>query len=124
MVFPTQIDVTNATRIAFATNRTESPRWTEVTVYWLGDPFFRRKQWLARWDVFSTIEGEDGRMGAEQGGTLEKAMKDAFEKGGGLRLIRRQVDDVMDQAFAWREANAEMVERFYQSLRATDPSRA
>jgi hypothetical protein len=116
MVFPTQIDITNAIRVGHVSNRTEERgRWIELAVYWLNDPQYRRKQWLAEWLHCSVIEGEVEKRSVHQGGTLESAMRLFHDTNMGR--------EVATQAYQWREENAEMINAFYQENRKSDPGK-
>jgi len=107
---PEHIDLTNATRIAFASNQPSGKeRWFELGVYWLGDPQFRRMQWLAELKHCSSIEGDRQPRTVRHAGVLSAVLKHFEDSRLGV--------DVKEQARTWQSENQAMVDDFYQALR-------
>lgn len=107
------IDLSRAIRIAHASTEANGyTRWSELSVYFLNDPTFRKKQWLAEVAVRSVEPGEDEvRRRVLRAGTLDRALSlFSTHDNESTRIVRAEAED-------WQEENEDQIRAFYQALR-------
>lgn len=112
------IDLSNAIRIAHVSSESNGyTRWSELSVYFLNDPTFRKKQWVAEVSIRSVEPGEDAlRRRVFRAGTLDRALTlFSTHDNEFTRIVRAEAED-------WEEDHSDEIHAFYQALRPEEPA--